>query len=240
MPTLQPSGTYNFQLSSFDVIKQAYLINSFQLSTLTYADMEFARLALNILFADWTSQGYTVFDTVQTVVDLTQGQIQLALPTNIFDVIEASIRTVNSGQPIDAPLLNRVSVNTYQSFPDKTSQNQPTMYYLKRSNTPVDPPIMYLYPTPSDNTLQLSYFAITQIQDVNSSSGFETPGVPYRWIKPMVDGLAKEIAKYKNRLDLFPILSSEYDKSFLSAAAGDADKAGLEIIWDLNSTRKFR
>lgn len=240
MPTIQPSGSYNFQLSSFDCIKQAFLLCGLQTSTLTYADMEFARIALNILFADWTSQNYANFDTVQNIVNLTQGQMQIALPTNIFDVIEASIRTVVSGQPIDAPLLNRVSVNTYQSFPDKTTQSEPTMYYLKRSNTPVDPPIMYLYPTPSNNTLQLSYFAITQIQDVNSSSGFETPGVPYRWIKPMVDGLAKEISKYKGLLDRFPILESEYEKSFMIAAAGDADKAGLEVIWDLNSTKKFR
>lgn len=238
--TIPSSGTFQFQLSNFSVIKQSLNLIGEQISTVAVQDLEFARNSINLIFTNWSAQGYDLFNVVSGVINLTQGQQTVTLPTNIFDMIDCSIRTSDSGQPIDAPLLNRISVQTYQSFPDKTSQATPTMYYLYRGNAPSTAPVMYLYPVPDGSqTYQLSYFAITQMQDFSTTSGTQAPGIPYRWMKALVNGLAVELALYKNKESKYPILVAEYEKAFRVAAAGDADISGLEIIVDLTSTRRF-
>ena len=241
---LPSSNNFSYQMSGFSVISQAYMRCGIQQSTLEPVDFEFARNEINLIFLEWTSQNYALFNLVQGVISLTQGEgsedTPIYLPTNVNELIDVSVRQNTSGQPIDAPLLTRRSIQFYQSIPDKFDQGEPTTYFFWRGNTPTVEPYILLWLVPDNNTYQLSYWAITQTQTLLTASGSEAPGIPSRWLNALVSALAVPICTQKGHPELYEMLNAAKQQSFNIAAEGDADISGTEIIFDLSSTRRFR
>jgi hypothetical protein len=88
-----------------------------------------------------------------------------------------------------------------------------------------------IWPTPdSANTYQFVYWRMRRIQDAGSG-GTKTMDVPFRFITPLVAGLAYYIAlKIPEGMSRLDILKQQYDEAWQNAANEDQDRAAVRFV----------
>ena len=88
-----------------------------------------------------------------------------------------------------------------------------------------------VWPTPdSANTYQFVYWRMRRIQDAGSG-GTKTMDVPFRFITPLVAGLAYYIAlKIPEGISRLDILKQQYDEAWQNAANEDQDRAAVRFV----------
>ena len=130
------------------------------------------------------------------------------------------VETVNSSsQPIDRIILP-VSRTEYASYPNKQQQGYTTVYWFDRLISPT----ITLWPVPDGVSAQyLKYYAVTQVQDSNFTSG-QTVDIPYRWLEAFADGLAYRLAKIW-KPEIAVALKAVADDSYRIASQQDVEQA---------------
>jgi hypothetical protein len=100
------SGTTTFNLSIDDLVEEAFErcgmrpTSGYQLAS--------ARRSLNLLFMDWANRGLNLWTIEQATFPLTAGVNEIALPTDVVNVLEAVIRQNNQGINTDV-YIERIS-----------------------------------------------------------------------------------------------------------------------------------
>ena len=117
--------------------------------------------------------------------------------------------------------INRISVSTYSSIPNKLSEGRPIQMWVDRRR---DAPVLNLWPVPDKtDTYVLKYWRIRRIQD--AGNGTETADVNFRFLPCLVAGLAYNIAlKVPELMERVPMLKTVYEEAFTLAAAEDREK----------------
>ena len=89
-------------------------------------DFRTARRSLNLLLTEWANRGINLWTIEQGTIPLVQGQITYDLPVDTVDLLEHVIRT-NPGQiGTQSDInINRISVSTYATIPNKITQGRP-------------------------------------------------------------------------------------------------------------------
>lgn len=220
------SGTTAFNLDLVELVEEAFERTGNEMRT--GYDLRTARRSLNLLFADWANRGLNMWTYEQGSIPLVAGTATYNLPTDTVDLLEHVIRTGAGNEATQADLtISRISVSTYATIPTKLTQGRPIQIYIDRKTTT---PTVTLWPIPDDSQpYTLVYWRLRRIQD--AGEGVNTQDIPFRFLPPMVSGLAYYLAmKVPNGLQRIQILKEQYDQDWLQASAEDREKASLRIV----------
>lgn len=214
------SGLTNFNLAIDDVIEQAFEKIGGQ--PISGEEARSARIALNLLLTEWQNRGVLLWKLDDREVFLSSGQTEYTLDTDIIDSLQTTIN-VNSNDLE----MNRITYQDYMKLPDKTQTGRPTKFAFLRGKDRVT---MSVWPTP-DNTYTMNLLAMTRVQNV-SKSAVETADIPFRFLPPLVDGLAYKMSTRRPGIDpgRITLLKQEYEESFGFALEEDRQRTSMRIV----------
>ena len=236
------SGTTAFNLNLNELIEEAFERCGAELRT--GYDFRTARRSLNLLTIEWANRGINLWTIEQGSIPLVQGQITYELPIDTIDLLEHVVRT-QSGQGQTDININRISVDTYATIPNKNAQGRPIQVWINRQSgatypaggrpagtnttTGVDHPTINVWPAPEQsNYYTFVYWRLRRIQD--AGTGVTTQDIPFRFVPCMVAGLAYHLSKkIPGALERSQMLKMEYEELWQQAADEDREKAPLRI-----------
>tara|TARA_B100000530_G_scaffold145435_1_gene91001 strand:+ start:55 stop:714 length:660 start_codon:yes stop_codon:yes gene_type:complete len=191
-------------------------------------DLRTARRSMNLLTIEWQNRGINLWTIEEGSVNLVDGTSQYTLGADTIDLLEHVIRTNSGNANTQSDLtINRISVSTYASIPNKLSEGRPIQMWIDRQR---DAPVLNLWPVPDkSDTYVLKYWRMRRIED--AGSGVETADVNFRFLPCLVAGLAYNIAlKVPELMERVPMLKAVYEEQFELAAAEDREKAPYRVV----------
>lgn len=202
-------------------------------------DFRTARRSLNFLITEWANRGINLWTIEQGQIPLVQGTITYDLPNDTVDLLEHVIRTypgqVSNQNDIN---INRISVSTYSTIPNKLTQGRPIQVWVNRRSgqttdllgaTPQVPQIN-VWPSPDQGSLQDPYYYFVywrMRRMVDAGNGVNVEDIPFRFQNCMVAGLAYMLSMKLPEIDPARIvmLKAQYDEAWDLASAEDREKA---------------
>jgi len=236
------SGTNAFNLNLNELIEESFERCGAELRT--GYDLRTARRSLNLLTIEWANRGINLWTIEQGSIPLVEGQIVYELPVDTIDLLEHVVRTQSGEQQTDIT-INRISIDTYSTIPNKNAQGRPIQVWINRQSgatypaggrpngtnttTGVDHPSINVWPAPDQtNFYTFVYWRLRRLQD--AGDGLTTQDIPFRFIPCMVAGLAYHLSlKLPGALERSQMLKAEYEELWQQAADEDREKAPLRI-----------
>lgn len=236
------SGTSIFNLNLNDLVEEAFERCGAELRT--GYDLRTARRSLNLLTIEWANRGINLWTIEQGSIPMVQGQIVYDLPIDTIDLLEHVVRTQTGEQQTDIT-INRISIDTYSTIPNKNAQGRPIQVWINRQSgatypvggqpagtnttTGVDHPSINVWPAPDQsNFYTFVYWRLRRLQD--AGDGVTTQDIPFRFLPCMVAGLAYHLSlKVPGALERSQMLKAEYEELWQQAADEDREKAPLRI-----------
>lgn len=225
------TGTSTFNLDLNALVEEAFERCGAELRT--GYDLRTARRSLNLLTIEWANRGINLWTVEQGSIPLVQGQIAYDLPADTIDLLDHVIRTGTGTNQSDIN-INRISVDTYSTIPNKNAQGRPIQVWINRQSGAAEPggtasPQINVWPAPdSANTYTFVYWRLRRIQD--AGDGVDTQDIPFRFLPCMVAGLAYHLSrKVPGALERTAMLKMEYEELWQQAADEDREKATLRI-----------
>jgi hypothetical protein len=180
------SGTYTFNPSLGELTVYAYQLIGVRPTAILQEHIDAARLATNMLLANWSNNGTNLWQVDLVTIPLIQGQDTYSIPSNTVVMLDAYIEYGNP--PIDRIILP-ISRTEYASYPNKSQQGFPTVYWMDRLLSPT----VTVWPVPDGNETSLKYYRLIQIQDANMN-GTEQVDIPQIWLEAFAFALAFRLA----------------------------------------------
>jgi len=218
------SGTYTYNPSLGELTLFAYNLAGIRNTSLVQEHMEAARMAANLMLANWSNKGVNLWAVDLVTVPLVQGQATYNVDSNTVVMLDAYM-TIDNGQtnPIDRIILP-ISRTEYASYPNKEQQGFSTVFWFDRLISPT----VTLWPVPDGTSAQyLKYYRVKRIQDANLQSG-QNVEVPYLWLDAFAYGLASRLAQIWNP-PLIQILKPLADEAYQVAADQNVETAATYI-----------
>lgn len=218
------SGTFTFAPSLGEAVLYAYNLCQVRSSSITQAHMETARMAANLVLADWSQQGVNLWKVDLVEVPLIEGQATYAVDPKTIMVLDAYVRLERELMPPIDRIILPVSRTEYASYPNKERMGNTAVFWFDRLISPT----ITLWPVPDGYTgTSLQYYRVTQIEDavIGSATGMD---LPYRWLKAFTDGLALELSRSWAPA-LIPALAPFAEKSYATASGNDVETANFYI-----------
>ena len=212
------SGTYNFNPSLGELTLYAYNLIGIRNTAVLQEHMTAARMASNLLLANWANRGVNLWAVDLITVPLVQGQATYSVQGNTVVMLDAYIETVKDNVATDRIILP-VSRTEYASYPNKEQQGFPTVFWFDRLISPE----VTLWPVPDGSQTYLKYYRVRQIQDSNLTSG-QTVEIPYLWLDAFASGLAARLAMIWNP-QMIQVLKPIADESYQIAADQNVEVA---------------
>jgi hypothetical protein len=190
------SGTATFEkgFTIADIVEEAY--ERIGIQGVSGYQLKSARRSLNILFQEWGNRGLHYWEVRNNSITLVDGQATYTMYRStadgtsdatavygIDDILEASYRNASN---IDTP-LTKINRSAYQALSNKTSEGQPTQYFVERF---IDKITITLYLTPGSSEAGnfINYYYTKRIDDAGAYTN--DADVPYRFVPCMIAGLA--------------------------------------------------
>ena len=213
------SGQTTFDLAIDDVIEQAFEQIGGQ--PISGEEARSARIALNLLLTEWQNRGVLLWKMNPTELTLNSGQNNYTLDTKIIDSLQTTINV--NGNDLE---LNRITYQDYMKMPDKTQTGRPTQFAFLRGKSRVT---AYFWPTP-DQIYTVNMLAFNRVESVTSSA-IQTGDLPFRFLPPLVDGLAHKMSLRRPGIDPSRIsfLKQQYEESFAFALEEDRQRTSMFI-----------
>ena len=228
------SGTATFEkgFTIADIVDEAYERIGFQ--GVTGFQLKSARLSLNLLFQEWANRGLHYWEVKNNSITLVDGQATYTMyrstsdgtsdATAVYgvdDILEVSYRNSSS---IDVP-LTKINRSAYQALSNKTSEGQPTQYFVQRF---IDKVTITLYLTPGSSEAgnYINYYYTKRIDDAGDYTN--DADVPYRFVPCMVAGLSYYLA-VKYRPERIQTLKLLYEDELQRALEEDGSSSSTFI-----------
>ena len=226
------SGTSTFNLNLNDLVEEAFERCGAELRT--GYDLRTARRSLNLLTIEWANRGINLWTIEQGSIPMVQGQIVYDLPIDTIDLLEHVVRTQTGEQQTDIT-INRISIDTYSTIPNKNAQGRPIQVWINRQSgadypaTGVKEPQINVWPAPDQsNYYTFVYWRLRRLQD--AGDGVTTQDIPFRFLPCLVAGLAYHLSlKVPGALERSMGLKAQYEELWQQAADEDREKAPLRI-----------
>jgi hypothetical protein len=225
------SGTTTFNLDLNDIVEEAFERCGAELRT--GYDLRTARRSLNLLTIEWANRGINLWTIEQGSIPMVQGQIVYNLPVDTIDLLEHVVRTQTGQQQTDIT-INRISIDTYSTIPNKNAQGRPIQVWINRQSgaqnlSGVQAPNINVWPAPDQNNYYtFVYWRLRRLQD--AGEGVTTQDIPFRFLPCMVAGLAYHLSlKIPGALERSMSLKAQYEELWQQAADEDREKAPLRI-----------
>ena len=203
-------------------------------------DFRTARRSLNFLLTEWANRGINLWTIEQGQITLTQGTITYDLPIDTVDLLEHVIRTYPDSTANQTDInINRISVSTYATIPNKLTQGRPIQVWVNRqSGQTTDGEIAYpqinVWPTPDQGTLAAPYYYFVYWRlrwMFDAGNGANVEDIPFRFQNCLVAGLAYMLAmKLPNAFERVQMLKAQYDEAWEMAAGEDREKAPDRLV----------
>lgn len=241
------TGTSNFNLQLNEIVEEAFERAGGELRT--GYELRTARRSLNLLTIEWANKGINLWTIEQGSINMEQGRITYPLPIDTIDLLDHVIRT-QSGLISQTDInINRISVSTYATIPNKNAQGRPIQVWINRQSgatyppggepagtdliTGVDHPSINVWPAPDQGTQVNPYYVfvywrLRRLQD--AGNGTATEDIPFRLLPALVAGLAYYIAmKIPEGAARLDMLKATYMEQWQLAADEDREKANLRL-----------
>jgi hypothetical protein len=206
-------------------------------------DFRTARRSLNLLLTEWANRGINLWTIEQGQISLIQGQITYDLPNDTVDLLEHVIRTNPGQQGTQSDInINRISVSTYATIPNKLTQGRPIQVWINRRSgqttdavgaTPQYPQIN-VWPSPDQGTEEnpYYYFVYWRLRRmVDAGNGVNVEDIPFRFQEALICGLAYRLAmKLPGALERLQFLKAQYDEAWEMASGEDREKAPDRLV----------
>lgn len=211
------SGTYAFSPNLGELVLYSYSRCGIRRTALLQEHMADARMAANMVLADFSNRGVDLWQVELVTIPLIEGQSTYNLDPNTVVILDGYIRTTNSGVTTDRYILP-VSRTEYSSYPNKQQQGPSNVYWMDRLLAPT----VTLWPVPNGEQTSFNIYVLRQAQDANFSNG-QNVEIPYVWMKAFSDALSVELSVIwaPDRMTMLKGLALE---SYATAAA-----QGVEI-----------
>ena len=220
------SGTTAFDMDFTEIAEEAWERAGREMRS--GYDLRTARRSMNLLTIEWQNRGINLWTIDEGTVTLVKGTSEYNLPADTIDLLEQVIRT-NSGDTATQQdlTINRISVSTYSSIPNKLTEGRPIQVWIERLR---DNPTINVWPVPVKNDEYIfKIFGMRRIQD--AGSGVETADMNFRFLPCLVAGLAYYIAmKDPDLAPRIPLLKEVYEEQFRLAAEEDRVKAPAKFV----------
>ena len=190
-------------------------------------DLRTARRSMNLLTIEWQNRGINMWTIDSGTISLVSGTSQYTLPTDTIDLLEQAVRTNSGVTATQSDLnINRISVSTYASIPNKLTQGRPIQVWIERLR---DAPRINVWPVPDNNDYVFVYWRMRRVED--AGTGIETADMNFRFLPCLVAGLAYQISmKDPSLSQRAPMLKAEYEAQFALAAGEDREKASVRFV----------
>lgn len=235
MATLYPTtGTTLFNLNLNDLVEEAFERCGKELRS--GYDMRTARRSLNILTIEWANRGLNLWTIDSGSIPLTYNVGTYALPVDTIDLLDHVTRT-GSGVTQSDINITRISESTYATIPNKNATGRPIQVWIQRlsgalgPDLTVTPPQITVWPLPDpSNSYTFVYWRLRRIQD--AGNGINGQDIPFRFIPPMVAGLAYYLSIKLPDVDFnrISMLKSDYEEQYQLAAEEDREKAAVRFV----------
>jgi len=220
------SGTYTFNPSLGELTIYAYQLIGVRPTALLQEHMDAARLATNMMLASWSNNGTNLWQVDLVTVPLVAGTATYSVDASTVVMLDAYIEYGNP--PIDR-IIMPVSRTEYASYPNKTQQGFPTVFWMDRLLSPT----VTVWPVPDGTQTSLKYYRLIQIQDANMN-GTQQVDVPQIWLEAFSYGLAFRLAMVWAP-DKAAIMKPLADEAYKMAAATNVETANQYISPQISS-----
>ena len=220
------SGTTAFDMNFTEIAEEAWERAGREMRS--GYDLRTARRSMNLLTIEWQNRGINLWTIDEGTIDMVEGTSQYDLPADTIDLLEQVIRTNSGVTATQSDLtINRISVSTYASIPNKLTQGRPIQVYIERLR---DNPKINVWPVPDQSSYYVfKYYRMRRIQD--AGSGVETADMNFRFLPCLVAGLAYYIAmKDPDLAPRIEMLKVMYEEQFALAAGEDREKAPARFV----------
>lgn len=227
------TGTATFNLDFAELAEEAWERCGSEIRS--GYDLRTTRRSLNLLLVEWANRGINLWTIEQGTIPLVQGTATYDLPVDTVDLIDHVVRTgVTSGQT-DIN-INRISVSTYSTIPNKNAQGRPIQVWVNRQSGATEPttgvayPQINVWPVPDRSSFYtFVYWRMRRIQEAGNA--VNTQDIPFRFLPALVSGLAYYLAmKLPDAAPRLEMLKMAYEEQFLLASQEDREKAALRIV----------
>lgn len=235
------TSTTAFNPTLNDIVEEAFERCGLELRT--GYDFRTARRSLNLLLTEWANRGINLWTIEQGQIPLIQGTTTYDLPIDTVDLLEHVIRTFPGSEANQIDInINRISVSTYATIPNKLTQGRPIQVWVNRQSgqttnapgaTPKYPQIN-VWPAPDQGTVESPYYYFVYWRlrrMVDAGNGVNVEDIPFRFQEPLIAGLAYRLAmKLPGGLERLQFLKSQYDEAWEMAAGEDREKAPDRLV----------
>ena len=239
MPYTTSTTAFNPTLN--DIFEEAF--ERCGLEMRTGYDFRTARRSLNLLLTEWANRGINLWTIEQGTIPLIQGTITYDLPIDTVDLLEHVIRTYPGSEANQIDInINRISVSTYATIPNKLTQGRPIQVWINRQSgqttdtpgaTPKYPQIN-VWPAPDQGTVESPYYYFVYWRlrrMVDAGNGVNVEDIPFRFQEPLIAGLSYRLAmKVPGGLERLQFLKQQYDEAWEMASGEDREKAPDRLV----------
>ena len=223
---MSTSGTYTFNPSLGELTIYAYQLIGVRPTALLQEHLDVARTATNMMLASWSNNGTNLWQVDLVTVPLVAGTATYSVDASTVVMLDAYIEYGNP--PIDR-IIMPVSRTEYASYPNKTQQGFPTVFWMDRLLSPT----VTVWPVPDGTQTSLKYYRLIQIQDANMN-GTQQVDVPQIWLEAFSYGLAFRLAMVWAP-DKAAIMKPLADEAYKMAAATNVETANQYISPQISS-----
>jgi hypothetical protein len=223
------SGTTTFALSNASIALAAYSRIQIRRTAMLAEHMADAYNEFNLMQVKFNNLAPPNLWKVDLVtLPLIAGQTTYAVDASTIQILDAYL-TYDSSPQSDR-LIFPISRTEYASYPNKTSQGVPSVFWFDRLISPTI--TLWLVPD-ATATYTLKYYRCSQIQDANFPSG-ETPDVVFnRWLDAMVSELSYRLARiWKPELE--QVRKADAQEAWSVAATNDTENVSLALLPQLS------
>lgn len=225
------SGTTIFNPDLSEIFEEAFERlgtdkNGMPFELRTGYDYRTARRSLNLLVAEWANRGINLWTIDSGEIPMVANQATYNLPSDTVDIIEQVIRQYPDSQNQTDITINRISVATYSTIPNKLTTGRPIQVYVDRQSPT---PTITVWPLPqTSDTYTFVYWRLRRMDDAGSPAT-NTMDVPFRFYEALIAGLAYRLSVKKNP-EMANMLKQMADEAFDLAAAEDRDRAPIRMV----------
>lgn len=183
------TGTYAFNPSFGECVIQAFHMCGIRPTELTQEHMQSARMAANLLQGTWSANGVNLWQVELVTQPLVQGQSTYPYDANVIVILDAYVSVANGDGTFTDRLILPITRSEYSSYPNKSQQGFPTVYWADRLINPN----VTLWPVPDGNEAYFKYYVVRQVEDAALNGGQQVDW-PIYFLEAFVLGLATRLA----------------------------------------------
>jgi hypothetical protein len=216
------SGTFNFAPSGAEFVLAAFNRCQVRPTEITPSHMLQARMALNFILSEWSNGQPNLWEVDLQSIPLAQGTASYSISQPTVMILDMYI-TTGTNPPIDRYIWP-VSRTDYASYPNKTTQAVPTVYWYDRLVSQT----VTFYPVPDGNgPYTANFYSVRQTQDIDVKNG-QSVEIPYRFYEAYCAGLAWKLSEmYAPMLE--DKLFARYQRAWMIATTQDVENVNLYI-----------